>query len=140
MKLTKKENAKKIITLAAYPVIWALCIACFWVRSEFLDAMGYSLIVIWFLIPFSTAAVSFFIGKKDYLGKLKYASPLFFGTMYMLLAYLTFSLANTLQFGKLNKLEPELFAAGVAISLISLIIGVVFNYINKDIQKECKSK
>lgn len=140
MKLTEKETAKRIITLAAYPVIWALCIACFWVRSEFLDAMGYSLIVIWFLIPFSTAAVSFFIGKKDYLGKLKYASPLFFGTMFMLLDYLTFSLANTVAFGKLNEPEAELFVAGTAISLISLIIGVVFNYINKNKQKECISK
>ncbi len=140
MKLTEKQTAKRIITFAAYPIIWALCVASFWVRSEFLDAMGYSIIVIWLLIPFSSAAVSFFIGKNGYLGKLKYASPLFFGTMYMLLDYLTFRLANTLQFGKLNKLEPELFAAGVAISLISLIIGVVFNYIDKDNQKECKSK
>lgn len=123
MKKSKKETVKKAIIFALYPVMWTLCITYFWYNRDYVDAMGYALIVIWFLIPFATLVSSFFIGFKNYLGKLKFVLPVFYGVMHMLTGTLTFDLANTLHSGNINTPEWTMLPLCMMISALGLAIG-----------------
>lgn len=129
MKNDIKQKLKKTIIIVAHPAIWCACIANFWVGSEYLDAMGYSLIVIWFLIPLVTFVSALCIALNNYLGKLVVLLPVYHGAAYMLTSYLTFSLANTLYSGNINMPDNKLLVAGCVLSLIGCGIGYVFRKI-----------
>jgi hypothetical protein len=77
----------------------------YWFFTSGSDAMGYSLMFLWIILPVTTLVVSLIIGKNDYWGRGKWASALLFGLMYMLAEYDTFKVSNNLAFDKLN--APE---------------------------------
>ncbi|MCR5666463.1 MAG: hypothetical protein K6G01_06500 [Eubacterium sp.] len=106
-----------------YLVIWALSLLIFWVFLSPSDALGFSLVFLWIVIPVLTFVISFFIGKGNLLGHYKWLSCIGFGAMYMLLEYLTFSLANNIAFDKINAPVFSLLLAGAVISLIGMEIG-----------------
>ncbi len=126
MKKSKKEAVKKAGILVLYPVVWIMCLACFWYNHEYVDAMGYALIVIWFLVPLTTFVSSLLIGLKNCLGKLNFIVPVVYGITYMLTGYLTFDLANTLHSGNVNTPEWYMIIVGAMISAVGLAIGWVF--------------
>lgn len=73
---TVRSNKKKgnIILIAAYLVIWAMAILVFWFFTEGSDAMGYSLMFLWILLP----AATFFFPRqweKPLLGAVELAGP-----------------------------------------------------------------
>ena len=84
-----KSNASrnKIITILAYLLIWAFAMIVFWFFTSGSDAMGYSLMFLWIILPVTTFIVSVVIGKNNFWGKGKWAFTLFFGIMYMLAEY-----------------------------------------------------
>ena len=117
----KKQN----ILTAGYLAVWITSLMVFWIFMCPSDAMAYSLIFLYALIPLTTFAVSLLIGKNNCFGKWKWATPVFFGLMLMLAGYLTFSLSNmiAISFARINVPSAELFFAGLVISLIGLGIG-----------------
>lgn len=121
------ENTSKAITLAAYPVIWAACLVYFWAMRNSIDAAGYSIFVFWLIIPITTFAASLFIAKNNNISKIKWLSPAFFGIMYMLAEYLSFSLLNMVTFSKINRPEPMLIIYGILISTAGLFAGYIIN-------------
>lgn len=127
MKNNIKSDAGKILTLAAYPVIWTACLAYFWISRNWIDAAGYSIFVLWLIIPITTFAVSFFIAKSNYIGKIQWLSPILLGVMYMLAEYLSFSLLNMVTFIKFNQPELKLIIYGTLISTSGLFTGYIFN-------------
>ncbi len=116
-------NRKKIITMLSYLLIWTFAMIVFWFFTSEGDAMGYSLIFLWIILPLTTFIVSLIIGKNNFWGKGKWAFTLFFGAMYMLAEYGTFEMANNIAFNKLNTPDLEIIVAGTIISAIGMLVG-----------------
>lgn len=130
-KNTTKENRKPsgLSLLAVHLVIWLAAVLYSWIFMDPGDALGYSIVVFWLLLPIATFVLSVMLGKRDAWGKYKWLSAIYFGIMLMLAEYMTFSLANMLAFPKFNMPAFELFFIGAVISLIGLAIGAVVHAI-----------
>lgn len=120
-----KNKFSKLILIIAYLAIWAISLVAFWFFTSGSDAMGYSIIFFYILLPVTTFVLSFLIGKNDYWGRWKWISAIIFGVMYMLTEYVTFSVANMVAFDKVNEPEWGMFIAGELISFIGLGIGAL---------------
>ena len=120
-------NRNKIITILSYLLIWAVAMIVFWFFTSGSDAMGYSLMFLWIILPVTTFVVSIVIGKNDFWKKGKWAFTLFFGVMYMLAEYGTFKMANNIAFDKLNAPDWGMIVAGAIISAIGMLLGSLCN-------------
>lgn len=118
-----KKSLSKLILIATYLVIWAIALIVFWFFTSSSDAMGYSFMSLWVLLPVTTFVISLLIGKNDYWGSWKWVSAIIFGIMYMLAEYVTFSAANMASFDNFNMPELGMLFAGAVISLAGLAIG-----------------
>ena len=116
-------NRKKIITMLSYLLIWTFAMIVFWFFTSEGDAMGYSLIFLWIILPLTTFIVSLIIGKNNFWGKGKWAFTFFFGAMYMFAEYGTFEMANNIAFNKLNTPDLQIIVAGTIISAIGMLVG-----------------
>ena len=126
-----KNKFSKLILIISYLLIWAFSIIVFWFFSNDSDAMGYSFMFLWILLPVTTFVISLLIGIHNYWKKWKWLSPLLFGIMYMLAEYATFSSANMIAFQKINTPEWGMILSGAIISAIGLGIGSFVNLINR---------
>lgn len=124
-----KSNNKlsKLILIISYLVIWAISLIVFWFFTSSSDAMGYSVMFLWILLPVTTFVYSLLIGKNNYWENRKWLFPLGFGVMYMLAEYATFSAANMISFSKINAPEFSMILIGAIISAIGLGIGAAIN-------------
>ena len=120
-------NRNKIITILSYLLIWAFAMIVFWFFTSGSDAMGYSLMFLWIILPVTTFVVSIVIGKNNFWGKGKWAFTFSFGITYMLAEYGTFKMANNIAFNKLNAPEWGMIVAGVVFSAIGMLIGLLCN-------------
>ncbi|KIR03736.1 hypothetical protein P261_02551 [Lachnospiraceae bacterium TWA4] len=118
-------NLGKLILLIAYMSIWAIAMIVFWFFTSGSDAMGYSLMFLWVILPVTTFISSVLIGRNNYWGKGKWLFVLFFGVMYMLAEYATFSMANMVAFNKFNVPEFSMILSGGAISFVGMGIGAL---------------
>ena len=91
-------NRNRIITILAYLLIWAFAMIVFWFFTSGSDAMGYSLIFLWIILPLTTFIVSVVIGKNYFWAKGKVSYTIFVGAMYMLADYGTFNMVNNIAF------------------------------------------
>ncbi len=136
-----RQKFAKLIQVIAYLVIWAMCLIWFWLGQGSDDAMGYSLLVFFLILPVSTFVISLMIGKDTGWGKSKWLMLLFFGAMYSLADYGTFSLANTLTFGNVHYPELETAIPGLVISAIGMGIGSIVQMMKrKKITQELQSE
>lgn len=117
------DRRGKISTILAYLVVWAIAMIAFWFNTDGSDAMGYSLMFLWILLPLTTLVISLIIGKNDYWGMKKWLMSIPMGIMYMLAEYGTFSMANNMAFNKVNPPQWKMLFIGAIISLIGLGIG-----------------
>ena len=124
-------NRNKIITILSYLLIWAFAMIVFWFFTSGSDAMGYSLMFLWIILPVTTFIVSVVIGGK-------WAFTLFFGIMYMLAEYGTFKMANNIAFNKLNAPDFGMIVAGAIISAIGMLVGSLWNKKRYDQNKKDK--
>ena len=99
----------------------------FWFFTSGSDAMGYSLMFLWIILPVTTFIVSVVIGKNNFWGKGKWAFTLFFGVMYMLAEYGTFKTVSYTHLDKLNAPDWGMIVGGAIISAIGMLIGSLFN-------------
>ena len=116
-------NRNKIIIILSYMLIWSLAMIAFWFFTSGSDAMGYSLMYLWIILPVTTFVESVLIGKNDFFGKGKWGSTLFFGLMYMLAEYGTFKMANNIATNKINAPDWGLIVIGAIISTIGILLG-----------------
>lgn len=128
-----KNKLSESIIISVYLAIWAFALIVFWFFTSGSDAMGYSLIFLWIILPVSTFVISFLIGKNDYFGKIKWITPSICGIMHMLAEYATFSMANmiTVDFARINIPHFELILFGAIFSIIGLIVGLGVEKIQK---------
>lgn len=118
-----RKKLSMIILAAVYLGVWAVSLISFWFFGRGSDAMGYSIMCLWILLPATTFILSLIIGKNDYWGQRKWLITIGFGLMYMLAEYGTFSAANMITFHKINLPEFIMIPAGTMISLIGMGIG-----------------
>lgn len=117
-----KRTLSRRLLMAAYLVIWGVSIAFFWVGTAPTDAMGYGLVFLWFLIPVATMVVAFFVGRDEEWREVRWLMLLFFGAMYMLAPYATFTWANMAATGSfrlpaLADMLPGILCAAVGMGL-----------------------
>lgn len=127
---TVKSNNRMtaLILIATYLGIWAFSLIAFWFFIDASDAMAYSILFLWILLPVTTFIVSLLIGKNNCFGSWKWLYPTVFGLMYMLAEYAAFSAANMSAFNRVNLPDLEMLADGAIISLFGLGIGAAVNY------------
>ena len=116
-------NRNKIIIILSYMLIWSLAMIAFWFFTSGSDAMGYSLMYLWIILPVTSFVESVLIGKNDFWGKGKWGCTLFFGLMYMLAEYGTFKMANNIATNKINAPDWEMIVVGAIISTIGILLG-----------------
>lgn len=114
---------RKATPIVIYSIVWLIAISAFWLADLSGDAMAYSLLVIYLLLPATTLTMSYLIGHDDRWGKMKWVAPVFFGEMYMLAEYFTFSLANMLANETINAPEFTMVLTGMVISLVAMGLG-----------------
>ncbi len=128
MNIGQKIKNRRLIE--GYLVIWALSIAVFWFGGNH-DAMGYSLVVFYFILPISTLIISIFIGKGDGWTNVKWLMLLFFGIMNILAPYFTFSLSNMITFNKFYMPDATGFLSGIICAAIGIAIGSILKAISE---------
>ena len=129
-----KAKLSKVILIATYLGIWAFALITFWFFISGSDALGYSFVFLWIVLPVSTFVISLLIGKNNYWGNLKWTAPVAFGIMHMLAEYATFNMRNMIanSFAKINVPDFELILIGSFISIIGLGIGSLVSHIKSD--------
>lgn len=126
-----RNNLSMLILTAVCLGIWTFSLIAFWFFISGSDAMGYSLMFLWVLLPVTIFAASFIIGKNDYLPKYKWLPAVISGIMYMLAEYATFSASNMIAFNKINMPEWGMLVSGAIISLIGTGIGAAVKTFSK---------
>lgn len=119
-----RQKLSKTILITTYLAIWAAAIIVFWLGGR-RDAMGYSLVYFYLVLPVCTMVISFFIGRDTGWTGSRWIMMLFFGVMYMLAPYATFSLANmsasqVIRLPNLSDMLPGILCAAVGISAGSI--------------------
>lgn len=122
--VTSRQKLSKLVLVTAYLVIWAVAIIVFWLGGR-ADAMGYSIVVFYLVLPISTFILSIFIGREDGWANYKWIMLLFFGLMYMLASYATFSLANMAAFETFNVPELTEMLPGILCAAAGILIGSI---------------
>lgn len=123
-----KNKLSMLILFVTYLGIWAVSLIVFWFFINSSDAMGYSIMYLWVLLPVTTFVISLLIGKNNYMGKWKWGSSIAFGIMYMLAEYATFSAANMITFDKINVPQFAMILIGAIISQVGLVVGALMRY------------
>ena len=126
-KIVKKRlKVIKPIIVAVYFVVWTIAVLHFWLfLDRRYDTIGYTILYIYLAIPFVTFFISLLISLFNYGGKIKWIWIPIFGIMYMLLAYVTFSLGNNILSGGINNPDNWLLLIGSVISAVAMVIGHV---------------
>lgn len=132
-----KNKLSAIILIAVYMAIWAAAILSFWVFNGGSDAVGYSIMYLWILLPAAVFTVSLLFGISNYRKSKKWLLAIGFGITYMLAEYATFGTANMITFRKINLPEFVMIPAGALISLLGMGIGAGIKYLS-DRKRQCK--
>lgn len=132
MNAVKSSNKLSgLLPVFVYLTVWAAALISFWIFESRSDAMGYSLVYLWILLPITIFFTSFAIGVSDYWGRKKWISVAAYGVMYMLAGYATFSVANMITFNKINMPEFIMIPIGAAISAAGMGLGTGIRVIRK---------
>lgn len=113
--------------MICYWVFWLAGIGLFWTRNvnDYLIpfSVGYFIIG----LPLASIVVSMLMVSSRIINKGRWILIFFFGIMYMLADYLTFTLANMRAFHKWSWPDLDSFLIGAACALIGLFIGTVLS-------------
>lgn len=120
---------KKYLSILIYLILITFVTILFWITN--IDAMFYSIMVIFIIIPLITFITSFIIGYKNIFGHFKYIFIILSGVLFCAHDYLTFSLANNIAFDKVNPIDVEFIFIGAIISLIGMFLGIITKKIIK---------
>lgn len=121
---TRVARRTTALLVLAYLALWGLMVALFWLTPDRSGSMafGYGLFVIWFLLPILTFVVSVAVSRLVE-GIAAWAAVPALGVMFMLLPYVTYSLANTLSFGNVHVPDAREFLVGAVCSAAGVLLG-----------------
>lgn len=124
------RNLSQIVLISTYLGIWAFALIVFWFFISPTDAMGYSLVFLWIILPIAMIVISLFIGKNNHFGQWKWLLPILSGIMYTLAEYATFGMKNMIanDFVRINVPHFEMLLMGALFTSIGLGIGSLIDY------------
>lgn len=120
---SRDRQLKLILTLVTLG-IWGLSVIAFWLVESGTDTVGYSLPVMYGILPVTFFTVSFIIGFRNYFGKCKWISALLFGLMYSLSGYAVSITTETTQYKIIRWPDFSKLPIGLLVSLVGLGIGL----------------
>ena len=122
-----RQRLGKLVQTLSFLVIWAVCVAVFWLGGGS-DAMGFSILVLYGVLPLSTFVVSLLMGLDASWKERQWGMLLYFGVGFMLMPYGTFSLANMLSTGNIRLPEWEYIAYGMVYAMQGMCLGSVIRW------------
>lgn len=122
-----RQRLGKLVQTLSFLVIWAVCVAVFWLGGGS-DAMGFSILVLYGVLPLSTFVVSLLMGLDTSWKERQWGMLLYFGVGFMLMPYGTFSLANMLSTGNIRLPEWEYIAYGMVYAMQGMCLGSVIRW------------
>ena len=118
-----RQRLGKWIETLSFLVIWAVCVAVFWLGGGEAGAMGYSILVLYWVLPLCTFVVSLVMGLDPYWKERQWWLLLYFGVGYMLVPYGTFSMANMVSTGTVHLPEWEYILYGMFYAVPGMCLG-----------------
>ena len=85
-----RQRLGKWMETLSFLVIWAVCVAVFWLGGGEAGAMGYSILVLYWVLPLCTFVVSLVMGLDSSWKERQWWMLLYFGVGFMLVPYGTF--------------------------------------------------
>lgn len=125
------RSLSQIVLISTYLGIWAFALTVFWFFISPSDAMGYSIVFLWIILPIATVVISLLIGKNNHFGKCKWLLSVLSGVTYMLTEYATFSMKNmiAIDFARINAPRFEMLLTGALFASVGLGIGSLIRHI-----------
>lgn len=117
-----RQRLARLLEVLSFLVVWAVCVAVFWLGGGS-DAMGYSILVMYLVLPVTTFVCSLLMGLDPSWGERQWLFLLYFGVGYVLLPYGTFSAANMLTTGTFRLPEWQYLLYGTAFAMQGLCLG-----------------
>lgn len=121
----ESRRTAHVATAIAYLAVWALLLALFWLTGAADDAMGFALLAFYVVLPAATIVTSALVGADASWGPTRWLVIPALGVMFMLATFLTFDLANSLEFGKANLPDPGALVPGVVSSAVGYGLGLL---------------
>ena len=122
-----RQRLGKLVQTLSFLVIWAVCVAVFWLGGGS-DAMGFSILVFYGVLPLSTFVVSLLMGLDTSWKERHWGMVLYFGLAYMFMDYFTFSLANMISKGSPNLPTWEYILYGMFYAMQGMCLGSVIRW------------
>ena len=123
----KRARLARLLPLLLFGGVCALTLFVFWILLQPGDELGFSVLFFYLLLPLTILLTSFWIGTDAAFGHVRFATPLLYGALFWLVAWLTFDLANLVANGFSRPAEPDwiFLPAGAVLSLIGLGLGAL---------------
>lgn len=118
-----RQRLGKWMETLSFLVIWAVCVAVFWLGGGEAGAMGYSILVLYWVLPLCTFVVSLVMGLDSSWKERQWWMLLYFGVGFMLVPYGTFSLANMVSTGTVYLPEWEYIPYGMFYAMPGMCLG-----------------
>ena len=118
-----KERQSLLMLILVTLGIWALSVLTFWLVKSRVDSTGYSLTIMWTVLPITFFVVSFMIGFQNYFGKYKWLTALVFSLMYTLSGYTTSIVVDDMLYQSVIWPDFTKLPIGLVISLAGLGLG-----------------
>ena len=129
-----RSRISKPLLFGAYSVVWVAVVAAFWLGGR-ADAMGYSIIALYIVLPLAAVVVAFLMGKTAGFSLTSGLLLIFVSVVYMLASYLTFSLANMIAFEHVNIPDPAGLLFGAACGAIGLLLGSIVRAVSVKLKR-----
>lgn len=117
-----RQRLARLLEVLSFLVVWAVCVAMFWLGGGS-DAMGYSILVMYLVLPVTTFVCSLLMGLDTSWRERQWLFLLYFGVGYVLLPYGTFSTANMLTTGTFRLPEWQYILYGTVFAMQGLCLG-----------------
>ena len=118
-----RQRLGKWMETLSFLVIWAVCVAVFWLGGGEAGAMGYSILVLYWVLPLCTFVVSLVMGLDSSWKERQWWMLLYFGVGFMLVPYGTFSLANMVSTETVHLPEWEYIPYGMFYAMPGMCLG-----------------
>ena len=124
-----RERLSRLLVVLTYLVLWALSILAFWAGLKE-EAMLYSIAIFYLVLPLTTLILAGLVGRTQCWTGLRGLMLLFFGFLYMLAPYATFSVANMLTVERFRLPELAALLPGLLCAAAGMGIGCGLRRLN----------
>ncbi|MCQ9209108.1 hypothetical protein [Granulicatella seriolae] len=122
----------KLALMGIFLICWIITITVFWLYTNPTDAMGFSILYLWIILPLGGIMTSLLLGFFYSWDTWFYYWALAVGALYMLAKFVTFSLSNMLEFRVMNLPNFGMLVSASVISLLALWVGNLLRKLRRE--------